>query len=85
MMRSMMWLSSCAGRRASVSLLVLVAAGTAGCGESTAPNGTAPGINVIAGANVTDTVDAVLPQPRDTALVDDELRYFSTSCVEGVI
>jgi Tol biopolymer transport system component len=48
----------------------LVVAVTTSCGESTGPNGTAPGINVIAGANVSDTIDAVLPQPLRVVIRD---------------
>ena len=66
----MMWSSSCADRRARVSLLALFAAVAASCSESTGPNGTEPGINVVAGANVTDTIDAVLPQPLRVVVRD---------------
>ena len=43
---------------------------TASCAESTGPDGREPGINVIAGANVTDTIDAVLPQPLRVVVRD---------------
>ena len=65
-----MYLSSIAARRARVSFPALFAVVTANCGESIAPNGTGPGINVIAGANVTDTIDAVLPQPLRVVVRD---------------
>lgn len=69
-------LSPCAYRRAGLPLSVLLATLVAGCGsESTAPGdklGGKPGINVVAGANVTDTIGAPLPLAlkvivRDTA------------------
>ena len=62
--------SSCAARCARVSLLALFAVVTASCAESTGPDGREPGINVIAGANVTDTIDAVLPQPLRVVVRD---------------
>src|SRR5215208_1648971 len=69
-MRCMTWLSSCAARCARVSSLALFAAATASCGESTGPDDMGPGINVIAGADVTDTIDAVLPQPLRVVVRD---------------
>jgi len=66
----MIWLSSHAARCARVSLLALFATGTTSSGESTGPNGTRLGINVIAGANVSDTIDAVLPEPLRVVVRD---------------
>jgi len=52
-------------RPARYARIVLIAGAVASChGETTGPGGGtdgAPGINVVAGANVTDTVDAALP------------------------
>jgi len=61
--------SSCAARCARVSVLAFAVV-TASCAESTGPAGREPGINVIAGANVTDTIDAVLPQPLRVVVRD---------------
>ena len=60
---------------AHLSFLVFLAAPVAGCGDSTGPDGPPddrPGINIVAGADLTDTIDAVLPEAlrvvvRDTA------------------
>ncbi len=45
-----------------LSSYVMMAGVAAGCGgDSTGPGGNEPGINIVAGANVTDTVDTPLP------------------------
>ncbi|MBW3571622.1 MAG: hypothetical protein KY467_10990 [Gemmatimonadetes bacterium] len=58
-------LRSCAHRWAHLPLILLLTTPVAGCsGDSTGPGnepGHEPGINIVAGANVTDTVSASLP------------------------
>src|SRR5689334_4538785 len=66
----MKWLSSLGARRAGFWFLIVLAVGATSCSESAAPNDTRPGINIIAGANVTDTIDAVLPEPLTVVIRD---------------
>ncbi|HEU4455300.1 MAG TPA: hypothetical protein VFR81_19705 [Longimicrobium sp.] len=76
-------------RRAAVLALVLAAA----CGspsDSGPPKGT-PGITIVSGAGVADTVDAILPQhlvvqvngSNGRPLVNADVGFFSTAIAEG--
>lgn len=82
-----------AGRRALVALPVLLAALALGCGSDPSgpgtPSGTSPGINVVAGANVTDTIDALLPlalrvvvRDADGSIIPDAVVRFSSVEIE---
>ena len=86
--------AACIRRQATLPLVVLLAAALTGCGgDSTGPGNEShgpPGIGILAGADVTDTVDAVLPQAlrvvvRDTngRLVQGAVVRFSSVQLQG--
>lgn len=76
--------------RAAALALLLVAAACSSPSDSGPPKGT-PGITVISGAGVADTIDAILPQPLvvqvngsdGRPLTNAEVGFFSTAIAEG--
>lgn len=81
----MMPLPPCARRRATLPLLVLLTAPVASCGDGSTgprkdPRGE-PGINVVAGANVTDTIDAALPLALRVVVRDTDGRVMPGAVV----
>ena len=67
-------LRSFARRRSLLGALAILAVAAAGCGDSTGPRDLAPGINIVAGASVTDTIGAELPLALRVVILDAEGR-----------